>query len=74
MRVLHNGFLTIPLWIIHTESNKQGAEERALSSWCKRKVAIWSYLYLEDNPIPIGSMYGIFTYIYHKKTSKCRQI
>ncbi len=21
--------------------------------------------------IPIGSLYGIFTYIYHKKTTKC---
>ena len=24
------------------------------------------------SPFPIGSMHGIFTYIYHKKSTKCR--
>ena len=27
-----------------------------------------------DSPIPIPSMFGIFTNIYHKKSTKCRQI
>ena len=33
---------------------------------------VFEVCFLGPNVYPIGSMYGIFTYIYHKKSTKCR--
>ena len=57
--------LTVLVWFVL--QNKPTPNPRWLYQAKRREM-------VNNNPIPIASGYGIFTYIHHKKSTKCREI